>query len=182
MTKILLSLTALCLMIVPVSGQTSLLPEDGFEVATWLPEYPNVGAFDISDTLIYLSDGDTIHMLDMNSGSEVKNFGLPEDYSSTHYVSFLSVSPEGNSIWTGYTSTGNLDDRIYSVDVETGQWEFQATFPGNMDLVFWKDSILVSDDEVNATGDHQIQQLIAQVGSIEKVLDFYKKEDLENIW
>jgi hypothetical protein len=144
MTKILLSLTALCLMIVPVSGQTSLLPEDGFEVATWLPEYPNVGAFDISDTLIYLSDGDTIHMLDMNSGSEVKNFGLPEDYSSTHYVSFLSVSPEGNSIWTGYTSTGNLDDRIYSVDVETGQWEFQATFPGNMDLVFWKDSILVS--------------------------------------
>jgi peptidyl-prolyl cis-trans isomerase SurA len=43
-----------------------------------------------------------------------------------------------------------------------------------------QDSILVSDDEVNATGDHQIQQLIAQVGSIEKVLDFYKKEDLES--
>jgi len=43
-----------------------------------------------------------------------------------------------------------------------------------------QDSILVSDDEVNATGDRQIQQLIAQVGSMEKVLDFYNKEDVES--
>lgn len=43
-----------------------------------------------------------------------------------------------------------------------------------------QDSILVSDDEVNATGDRQIQQLVAQVGSMEKVLDFYKKEDVES--
>ncbi|MDX1328291.1 MAG: peptidylprolyl isomerase [Arenibacter sp.] len=40
-----------------------------------------------------------------------------------------------------------------------------------------QDSILVSDDEVNATGDHQLQQLVAQIGSMEKVLKYYKKED-----
>lgn len=40
-----------------------------------------------------------------------------------------------------------------------------------------QDSILVADDEVNATSDGQIQQLIAKVGSIEKVLAFYKKPD-----
>ncbi len=40
-----------------------------------------------------------------------------------------------------------------------------------------QDSILVSDDEVNATSDRQMQSLIAQVGSLEKVLKFYKKED-----
>lgn len=40
-----------------------------------------------------------------------------------------------------------------------------------------QDSILVSDDEVNATSDRQIQSLVAQVGSMEKVLKFYKKED-----
>lgn len=40
-----------------------------------------------------------------------------------------------------------------------------------------QDSILVSDDEVNATSDRQIQQLVAQVGTMEKVLKFYKKED-----
>ena len=43
-----------------------------------------------------------------------------------------------------------------------------------------QDSILVSDDEVNATSDMQIQQLTQQVGSIEKVLAFYKKESIED--
>tara|TARA_R110002051_G_scaffold139976_2_gene212775 strand:- start:984 stop:2414 length:1431 start_codon:yes stop_codon:yes gene_type:complete len=43
-----------------------------------------------------------------------------------------------------------------------------------------QDSILVADDEVNATSDRQIQQLTAQVGSIEKVLAFYKKPDEES--
>ena len=43
-----------------------------------------------------------------------------------------------------------------------------------------QDSILVSDDEVNGTSDRQIQQLIQQVGSMEKVLAFYKKESVES--
>jgi len=43
-----------------------------------------------------------------------------------------------------------------------------------------QDSILVSDDEVNATSDRQIQQLVQQVGSMEKVLQFYKKETVED--
>ncbi|WP_157491820.1 peptidylprolyl isomerase [Maribacter thermophilus] len=40
-----------------------------------------------------------------------------------------------------------------------------------------QDSILVSDDEVNAVGDRQLQSLVQQIGSIEKVLKYYKKED-----
>lgn len=40
-----------------------------------------------------------------------------------------------------------------------------------------QDSILVSDDEVNATGDRQLQQLVMQIGSMDKVLKYYKKED-----
>ncbi|WP_420321961.1 peptidylprolyl isomerase [Flagellimonas sp.] len=43
-----------------------------------------------------------------------------------------------------------------------------------------QDSLLVSDDQVNAQSDRQIQQLTAQVGSIEKVLKFYKKPDIES--
>ncbi|MCR9265776.1 MAG: peptidylprolyl isomerase [Flavobacteriaceae bacterium] len=43
-----------------------------------------------------------------------------------------------------------------------------------------QDSLLVSDDQVNAQSDRQIQQLIAQVGSMEKVLKFYKKTDIES--
>lgn len=43
-----------------------------------------------------------------------------------------------------------------------------------------QDSLLVSDDQVNAQSDRQIQQLVSQVGSIEKVLKFYKKTDIES--
>ncbi|MFI8602949.1 peptidylprolyl isomerase [Cellulophaga baltica] len=43
-----------------------------------------------------------------------------------------------------------------------------------------QDSILVADDEVNATSDAQIQQLVSRVGSMEKVLSFYKKTDEES--
>ncbi|MGC1515359.1 MAG: peptidylprolyl isomerase [Maribacter sp.] len=40
-----------------------------------------------------------------------------------------------------------------------------------------QDSILVSDDEVNATGDRQLQSLVQQIGSMDKVLKYYKKQD-----
>lgn len=40
-----------------------------------------------------------------------------------------------------------------------------------------QDSILVSNDEVSAAGERQIQQLVSQVGSMEKVLKYYNKED-----
>ncbi|MRH98968.1 peptidylprolyl isomerase [Kriegella sp. EG-1] len=40
-----------------------------------------------------------------------------------------------------------------------------------------QDSLLVSDDEVAAQSDRQLQGLVQQVGSMEKVLKFYRKED-----
>lgn len=40
-----------------------------------------------------------------------------------------------------------------------------------------QDSILVSDDEVNLTGDRQLQSLVQQIGTMEKVLKYYKKEN-----
>jgi len=143
MRKVYLTLTTLCLLALPAPGQSSLIPEYGYRVATWLPDYPNIGAFDFSDTLFYLNDGDTIHMLAVSSGKELKKFGEPEDYRD-NFVSFLTLSPDGNTIWTGYTSYGSVDDRIYSVDVNSGTWTHRANFPGNLDLVFWGDSILVS--------------------------------------
>ncbi|MBU2945140.1 peptidylprolyl isomerase [Zobellia uliginosa] len=40
-----------------------------------------------------------------------------------------------------------------------------------------QDSLLVSDDEIAATTDRQIQSFVQQTGSMEKLLKFYKKED-----
>lgn len=132
------------LLAFPLLGQSTIVPGKDFEAGPWFPEFQNIGAFDFSDTLFYLSDGDTIHKLGLHSGMELKKYGVPEDYTANHYVSFLTVSPDGNTLWTGYTSDDNLDDRIYSVPVDGGAWELQALFPGNMDLGFWNDSILVS--------------------------------------
>jgi len=40
-----------------------------------------------------------------------------------------------------------------------------------------QDSIIIADDDVYATSDRQIQNLVSQIGSMEKLLKFYKKED-----
>ncbi len=40
-----------------------------------------------------------------------------------------------------------------------------------------QDSLLISDDEVGLTTDRQIQSFVTQMGSMEKLLKFYKKED-----
>ncbi len=40
-----------------------------------------------------------------------------------------------------------------------------------------QDSLLVSDDEVNLTTERQIQSFVAQMGSMDKLLKFYKKEN-----
>lgn len=40
-----------------------------------------------------------------------------------------------------------------------------------------QDSLLVSDDEVSATTERQIQSFVQQTGSMEKLLKFYRKED-----
>jgi peptidyl-prolyl cis-trans isomerase SurA len=40
-----------------------------------------------------------------------------------------------------------------------------------------QDSLLVSDDEVSLTTERQIQSFVAQMGSMDKLLKFYKKED-----
>ncbi len=144
MKKIYFSLAALCLFALPVFGQTSLAPRQGYEVAPWLPEHTNTGAFVFSDTLFYLNEGDTIRKLGIHSGSELNKYGKPQDYTGNSYATFLALSPDGSTLWAGYTSDGAADDRIYSIEVETGAWEWQASFPGNMDLCFWNDSILVS--------------------------------------
>ncbi|MEN8226608.1 MAG: DUF4465 domain-containing protein [Bacteroidota bacterium] len=153
MKKIYTTLTGLLILILSLFGQTYLTPEAGYKTALFFPEYKSIGAFDICDTLLYLHDGDTIYQLDARTGLEIKKFGEPADYDAANYSSFLTIAPDGQSIWTGYTTNGNLDDRIYQIDVETGEWELQARFPGNFDLVFWRGSIVVSGLNSTTWGD-----------------------------
>ena len=44
-----------------------------------------------------------------------------------------------------------------------------------------QDSILVSDDEVNSRNDQYIQEFVQRLGSMEKVLEFYNQETVEDL-
>ncbi len=144
MKKFNFVMSGLFLLMASAIGQTYLVPEEGYRVAYYFPDYQTIGAFDVHENLLFIHDGDTIHMVDGKTGEEFKKFGEPADYSVANYVSFLTVSPDGKSLWTGYTSDGNVDDRIYSIEMESGAWKEEARFPGNFDLIFWNDSILIS--------------------------------------
>jgi len=132
------------LVVFTISGfaQSYLTSYPGYEARDIFPAYTNFQAIDIYDTLLYGTDGDTIHCLDLESGEPVAKYGKPAGYTS--YPSFLAVSPNGKELWAGYTVIGNADDRIYRIDLESGDWHLEATLGSNIDLVWWNDSILVS--------------------------------------
>ena len=44
-----------------------------------------------------------------------------------------------------------------------------------------QDSILVSDDEVNSTSDQYVQEFVQRLGSMDKVLEFYNQETVEDL-
>jgi len=134
-------------------GQTYLEPAEGYRVADFLSDYTRIGAFDIKGDRVFLQDGDTIHVIHAHTGEEIGMYGEPADYKVANYASFVTVSPDEKSIWAGYTSDGNVDDRIYSIDMKSGEWSLKARFPGNYDLLFWKDSILVSGLNSASWGD-----------------------------
>ncbi len=143
MKRIYLLLPGLLLMFISAIGQGGYLtPAIGYQARDIFPGYTNFQAIDVYDTLIYGTDGDTIHCLDLKTGAPVSKYGKPAGYSA--FPSFLAVSPDGKELWAGYTVIGNADDRIYRIDLETGDWSLEASLGSNIDLVWWNDSILVS--------------------------------------
>lgn len=142
MKKLSYLLSGLVLFTATIFGQDYLRTVHRYNSQLLFPEHITFGPFDLSDSLIFVSDGDTIRCLDLNTGLEIEKFNKPEGYDS--FASFITISPDGSQIWAGFTVFGSTDDRIYSIDVETGKWKLQAKMPGNIDLEFWNGTILVS--------------------------------------
>ncbi len=65
MKRLYLSLALLSLFAFPGFAQSYLTPYPGFEARDIFPAYSNFQAIDIYDTLLYGTDGDTIHCLDL---------------------------------------------------------------------------------------------------------------------
>jgi hypothetical protein len=148
MKKLLLMLPGLWMHIIGSSGQVNLIPAEGYKALPVLETFTGPGPFDLFENFLYTGNGDTIYAVDLNTGTVIGNFGKPAGYNS--YASFITVSPGGEEIWAGYTVAGNHDDRIYRIDVASGQWSLEARLPGNFELVFWNGHLLVSG--LNSTG------------------------------
>lgn len=137
------------------------------------------GSYDVAGQKLAAWTG-TLKVFDLAHGTSV-DLGAPSGYSG--YNSFTTLDPSGSAAWVGFTVIGNVDDRIYRVDLGTGTWVEEARLPGNYDLAFSGTNVFVSglnstnwmDSNkiwlLDTTGGN-IHREIADVGGVSAGLDF----------
>ncbi|MEO0794167.1 MAG: hypothetical protein AAFX93_03340 [Verrucomicrobiota bacterium] len=147
-------LTLLATSLVSLSTQTlnaNLTPVSGYQSGQVLSSQ-TLGAFDIySDggTRAYGWDSNTstLRRYDVSGGGVLGDFGAPTGgYADSAFISFVRRSPDGNSVWVGFTVGGNTDDRIYEVTDLSGTptWNLRTTLGGNFDMEFSGNDAFVS--------------------------------------
>jgi len=113
----------------------------------------SVGSYDVSGSTAAAWAGAwpdfSLKLFDLQSGTVAADLGTPS-YGVDYYNSFTTFDPSGNSVWIGFTVLGNVDDRIYQVDLSGGGWTQRATLPSNFDLEFSGGDAFVSG--LNSTG------------------------------
>ena len=127
-----LALGLLLLANVSYSQTSYLTAGENYSTNDILTEYDMLSTFDIKDGVLYGQTGDTIICINMATGEELVKYGKPQGYNA--FPSFVYANPSNNEIWAGYTVTGNSNDRIYRIDIETGEWQHKATLAGNFDM------------------------------------------------
>ncbi|MDD2562920.1 MAG: DUF4465 domain-containing protein [Salinivirgaceae bacterium] len=138
-----LSITFGLLLLANVSqSQNSYLTAVGNNSANDIfTDYDMLSTFDIKDGVLYGNTGDTIICINIITGEELVKYGKPQGYNA--YPSFVYANPTNNEIWAGFTVTGNSDDRIYRIDLETAEWHHKATLTGNFDMEIINNQLVV---------------------------------------
>ncbi len=98
--------------------------------------------FDVHGNIVYAVDFDAVYSFDLETGELIQSFDRPLAYDA--YEAFITISPDGSEAWIGFTTSGNTDDRIYVLNIASGEWEMKAILPANFDLEFFNGYILVS--------------------------------------
>jgi len=167
----------LVLLFMPVSlfAQSYLQSHGAYKSEDILTEWDTFSNFAFKDSLLYGNTGDQIVLFNLQTEEELTRFSNPADYNA--FPSFLMLSPDSQTLWAGYTSTNNVDDRVYSLNPESGEWILQAQFPASHDMLFIQDHMLVSglnSDDWNlpasvflldTTGNDQHRRIIETGGS-----------------
>ena len=87
-----------------------------------------------SDSLYAIAQDGHLYSYDLNTLTQVNDYGTaPSSYMGA-FVSFITADLNGMRIWVGYTSVDLKDDRIYKIDITTKTWTHMATLPGNFDM------------------------------------------------
>lgn len=123
-------------------AQSYMQPAAGYQVQEVLAQFSTFSSFDVAGSVLYANTGNQIKGFNLESGQEIFSTNRPAGYNG--WPSFVAVSPDGAQLWAGFTTSGNTDDRIFRIDLATGQWHHKATLAGNMDLNFTGNAILVS--------------------------------------
>jgi len=128
-----------------------LSPAPGFQAGSVLSS-ESLGAFDVYDDAgakaFGWNNGSTsLRQYDVSTGNQLADLGAPPGgYASNAFISFVRRSPDGSSVWVGFTVGGNADDRIYEVTDLGGvpAWNQRSTVTGNFDLDFFGSDPFVS--------------------------------------
>jgi len=147
MRKVYFLLLTLLLNSTIIFAQSSwLAPEEGY-ITDELISDKSFTSFDVKNNILYgITDDEGLFSYDITNESLIRNYGTPDNYAEPYstFNSFLTLSPDGDKIWVGYTNFSVSDDRIYTVDVATGDWTHEATMSANFDLEIYEDKIFVS--------------------------------------
>lgn len=147
----LLTLTTAALA---ASNTVTVTDPSRYAATDWLTDI-SPGGFDASAEAFYVWAGaaEGVRVWDRVADTTV-SYAPPADYftppgqlgdgETNPYSSFVRLDPSGTSLWAGFTTAGNADDRIYQLDLGTGVWTYRATLAGNADLEFAPAGALVS--------------------------------------
>ncbi|WP_309397038.1 PEP-CTERM sorting domain-containing protein [Cerasicoccus maritimus] len=121
----------------------SLNPSAGYSVGQALSSY-TLGAYDIYDdggakAYGWDSTTSTLRNYDVANGGVLADYGAaPDSYADSAYISFVRQSPDGTSVWVGFSTYDGSDDRIYEVTNldSTPTWNLKTTVSFNYDLEF----------------------------------------------
>jgi len=163
MKKNYITLIAILWVFSMLKAQSSFLqPCPGYKANDLFPAV-NYSVFDVSPYFLIAGDDDTICRFNIETNALIQKYGKPAGYNA--FAAFVTLSPDGAVIWAGYSTTGNIDDRIYAIDVQTGVWTMKAVLAANFDLAFYNNFMLVSALNSANWGDPNCIFVLDQNGS-----------------
>ena len=134
--KVALAIAVWLSMTAPLWAVSNIItPSIGYTATDRLTAIDPRG-FDVFDDRVAIYADDNLEIYDRNTWQVLHDLGNV-NYGTT-YNSFVTFDPTGDSLWVGYTVSGNTNDRIYRVtDLDTTPtWTHIATLPSNYDLAF----------------------------------------------